>query len=239
MSSDVLESIAQLTPDDYIHAFEVIQPTERQWEMLRIHMSAPDQIITAGHLASALGFLSWRSANLHYGKFAGKICAVLNINPSTNLAVLVGFYKTPGLEWELQLRPAVIDALVKLGFSEHTYRLQEEYGQDTELVEGAAYTVQVNAYERNPVARQRCIQHYGESCAVCGFNFGATFGEAASGYTHIHHLTPLATIGQEYVVDPIQDLRPVCANCHAVIHMRTPAYTLDEVKAMRAGAGGA
>lgn len=239
MSSDALESIDQLTPDDYIRAFEAVQPTEQQWEMLRIHMAAPDQVITARHMASALGFPNWHSANLHYGKFAGKIGSALNINPSTNLVVLVELYKIPDLEWEWQLRNSVIEALVKLGFSEHTYRLQEEYGQDTELVEGAAYTVQVNAYERNPVARQKCIQHYGESCVVCGFNFGATFGVAASGYIHVHHLTPLATVGQEYIVNPIQDLRPVCANCHAVIHMRTPAYTLDEVRAMRSGAGGA
>ena len=239
MSSDDLELIDQLTPDDYVHAFEAVQPTAQQWEMLRSHMAAPDQIITARHLASALGFPNWRSANLHYGKFAGKICAALNIKPSTNIVVLVDLYKTPGLEWELQLRPAVIDALVKLGFSEHSYRLQEEYGQGTELVEGAAYTVQVNAYERNPVARQKCIAHYGESCAVCGFNFGAAFGEAALGYIHVHHLTPLTTVGQEYVVNPIQDLRPVCANCHSVIHMRTPPYSLAEVQAMRAGASGA
>lgn len=239
MSSDALESATRLTSDDYIRAFKIVHPTEQQWEMLRIHMSAPDQIITASKMASALGFPNWRAANLHYGKFAGKICSALNIDLSSNILVLVELYKIPGVGYELRLRDPVVEALIKLGFSENPYPVQEEYGLNIELTEGAAYTVQVNAYERNPVAREKCIQHYGVNCVVCDFNFGVIFGESASGYIHVHHLTPLATIGREYILDPIQDLRPVCPNCHAVIHMRTPPYTIDEVRAMRANAGGA
>jgi predicted HNH restriction endonuclease len=33
-------------------------------------------------------------------------------------------------------------------------------------------------------------------------------------------------------VDPIADLRPVCPNCHAVIHRANPPYTLDDVRDM-------
>jgi predicted HNH restriction endonuclease len=42
----------------------------------------------------------------------------------------------------------------------------------------------------------------------------------------------LASIGKEYVVNPVKDLRPVCSNCHAVIHLRQPPYSIDEVKHM-------
>lgn len=35
--------------------------------------------------------------------------------------------------------------------------------------EGAVRKVLVNAYERNPEARRRCIEHYGSDCFVCGF----------------------------------------------------------------------
>jgi predicted HNH restriction endonuclease len=40
----------------------------------------------------------------------------------------------------------------------------------------------------------------------------------------------LAQIGDAYQVDPIQDLCPVCPNCHAVIHRHDPAYTIEEVR---------
>ena len=38
-------------------------------------------------------------------------------------------------------------------------------------------------------------------------------------------------MGGQYEVDPIKDLRPVCPNCHAVLHRRIPAYRIEEVRA--------
>jgi predicted HNH restriction endonuclease len=36
-------------------------------------------------------------------------------------------------------------------------------------------------------------------------------------------------IGQpKYVVDPVNDLKPVCPNCRAMIHRRTPPYSLED-----------
>lgn len=119
------------------------------------------------------------------------------------------------------------------------WQFQEELPADAPLFEGARLVVQVSAIERNPIARQKCIAHYGTSCSVCGFNFGATYGNSAEAYIHAHHLKPLASIGGEYVIDPIKDLRPVCANCHAVIHLRQPPYSIEEVKGMRRSDGDA
>jgi predicted HNH restriction endonuclease len=98
------------------------------------------------------------------------------------------------------------------------------------LVEGAVCRVSVNAYERNPEARRQCIEAHGTSCCICGFSFGAVYGEVAEGYIHVHHLRSLSEIGGEYVVDPVTDLRPVCPNCHAVLHRRIPAFTIEEVR---------
>ena len=39
--------------------------------------------------------------------------------------------------------------------------------------------------------------------------------------------------GEAYVLDPLQDLVPVCPNCHAVIHLRREGvYGVEEVRAM-------
>ncbi|WP_371416419.1 HNH endonuclease [Dolichospermum sp. UHCC 0299] len=77
---------------------------------------------------------------------------------------------------------------------------------------------------------KKCISHYGTSCFVCGFNFGKIFGELGEGFIHVHHLKPLSQIGTEYEVDPVKDLRPVCPNCHAMIHRKSPPLSIDEIK---------
>lgn len=238
MADDAIRQIESLTSREYVDALRRSEPTERQWEMLRIHCAAPGQAITARHLARAIGFKDWNGINLHYGKFAGKLCKDLGVSPSVNLSVLVEFFAGPGEECELCLRPAVVEALKEFGISgRDTWQLQEEFSSEESLVEGASFTVRVNAFERNPVARQKAINYYGTECVVCGFSFGTAYGNVADGYIHVHHLQALASIGEEYVVDPIKDLRPVCANCHAVIHMRQPLYSIEEVKNMLKGDG--
>jgi len=99
------------------------------------------------------------------------------------------------------------------------------------LTEGAKKQIVVNAHERNPKAREECIKKYGLSCTVCGFNFEEVYGNIGKGFIHVHHLREISTIGQSYEVDPIKDLRPVCPNCHAMLHRRkTPVYSIEEMK---------
>jgi predicted HNH restriction endonuclease len=33
-------------------------------------------------------------------------------------------------------------------------------------------------------------------------------------------------------LNPIKDLRPVCPNCHAMLHQKKPAYSIEELKAI-------
>lgn len=100
------------------------------------------------------------------------------------------------------------------------------------LREGSLKKVTVNAYERNRLARNLCIEHYGVSCSVCNFNFEEVFGEIGKVFIHVHHLKLLSEIGEEYVIDPIEDLRPVCPNCHSMIHKRKPPFAIDELQAL-------
>lgn len=99
-------------------------------------------------------------------------------------------------------------------------------------VEGTTRRILVNAVERDPRARRACIAHFGPACVVCGMNFAAHYGPRAAGLIHVHHLAPLASLATAREVDPIRDLRPVCPNCHAVIHRQDPPYTPEEVAHM-------
>jgi len=102
----------------------------------------------------------------------------------------------------------------------------------TAYQEGAVRQVTVNAYERNQEAREECFRHPGRSCIICGFNFRLAYGAEAADYIQVHHIKPIARAGGSYVLDPIKDLRPVCPNCHAVIHRRDPPFEIAEVKRM-------
>ena len=111
-------------------------------------------------------------------------------------------------------------------------RLPEEVPNDSVFTEGSVQQILINRYERDPRAREECIRHYGTICDLCKFDFVAEYGEVMVGFIHVHHLNPLSSLGADYEVDPILDLRPVCPNCHAVLHRREPPYSLDEVREM-------
>lgn len=108
--------------------------------------------------------------------------------------------------------------------------LAEEVLDNEVFTEGSVVRVSVNRYERDPVARRRCIKVFGPICAVCGFDFASVYGGSMHGFIHVHHLTPLHEVGQGYIVNPQTDLVPVCPNCHAVIHSKRPPFSIGEVR---------
>lgn len=111
-----------------------------------------------------------------------------------------------------------------------THPFPDEVAEAEEHIEGAVRRVSVNRYERDPEARAKSIQHYGPRCQVCSFDFEVIYGTLGEGFIHVHHTVPLSQVGKSYVVDPIKDLRPVCPNCHAMLHKRVPPYTIDELR---------
>ena len=102
-----------------------------------------------------------------------------------------------------------------------TVRLPEEVPERSTYSEGSVQRILVNRYERDLRAREKCLRHYGTTCALCGFDFVAVYGKVMEGFIHVHHLKSISSVGVQYEVDPIEDLRPVCPNCHAVVHRRS------------------
>lgn len=125
---------------------------------------------------------------------------------------------------------AIIVRHEKLLISKSEKIYSEEIEDVETLIEGIKKTVIVNSFERNQVVRAKCIKHYGVKCAACEFDFEVVYGEIGRDFIHVHHLTPLSEIREGYEVDPISDLRPVCPNCHAMLHRRNPPFTIDELK---------
>lgn len=94
--------------------------------------------------------------------------------------------------------------------------------QETGYVEGGVQRAEINRYERNPLNRKLCLAAKGYDCAICGMNFEQTYGELGHHFIHVHHIVPVSKIGTDYIIDPLKDLIPVCPNCHAMLHRKSP-----------------
>lgn len=108
----------------------------------------------------------------------------------------------------------------------------EEILNYEELYEGTGRKIIVNSYERNSIARKKCIEYHGTNCIVCDFKFRDIYGKFAEDFIHVHHIVPLSEINKEYIIDYKRDLVPVCPNCHAMLHrIKDSNYlTVDELR---------
>ena len=135
----------------------------------------------------------------------------------------------------ISVRPEIVDELEALWFNfladknNNHFILSENEIQRT-YTEGTPNQIIMTKYERNPHARKVCISHHGLSCIVCGFNFEKTYGQIGKDYIHVHHLNQISNIGEKYEINPIEDLVPVCPNCHSIIHKRKLPLTIEEMK---------
>lgn len=144
-----------------------------------------------------------------------------------------------GVNWNTQVSGITVEPEIARALEQEWGRRVGSYFEpipeeilDADYPEGGQHIVAVNAYERNAAARAACIAHYGVECNLCGFDFAQAYGKEAAGIIHVHHLVPVAKVRKHYSINPIADLRPVCPNCHAVLHRREPPYTLDEMRAL-------
>lgn len=108
--------------------------------------------------------------------------------------------------------------------------IEDDTAQSIGYSEGDVERTEVNRYERNPLNRKLCLEAKGYTCAVCGMNFEKVYGDIGYHYIHVHHIVPVSKIGPGYIIDPIKDLVPVCPNCHAMLHRKTPPYLPEELR---------
>lgn len=89
---------------------------------------------------------------------------------------------------------------------------------EEELTEGKIRQVSLTAHERNRLLRKRCLSYYGYRCRVCGMDFEEQYGEIGKDFIEVHHLNPISQTAGEHELDPINDMVPLCSNCHSMIH---------------------
>ena len=88
--------------------------------------------------------------------------------------------------------------------------------------------INVNIYERSTKLRNIAIEYFKKPdwklyCECCSFNFDSFYGEnIAKNYIEIHHKKPIYQFEwddfEANVTESLNNLSPICANCHRMIH---------------------
>ncbi|RZJ98982.1 MAG: restriction endonuclease, partial [Flavobacterium sp.] len=81
---------------------------------------------------------------------------------------------------------------------------------------------------RNRSLIERAKKRLGTNCCVCDFNFIDKYGDYGKDFVEIHHLIPISD--GERKTDIESDLRPVCSNCHRMLHRNKKMLTIQELK---------
>lgn len=199
----------------------------------------PKGIIGCGYVSSSpYPLRHWDEVKAAEGKVALRtdlLFKSLSEEPIVSLAILQERF--PDFKWTPEAGGLTIPDLIA---NEIFPEIQgsSSFGFATEspaavrlYAEGKVKTVTTRTYDRSPYARQACIEHYGYNCVVCKFNFEKAYGDIGRGYIEVHHLRQIADVGEEYLVDPVKDLRPVCANCHRILHKCRPPLAIEDLLA--------
>lgn len=108
----------------------------------------------------------------------------------------------------------------------------------TGAVEGSVAYRLHKVRERSPSNRAAALLYHGNKCAACSFLFDEVYTQAhAKGFIEVHHVKPLSA-GEQFV-DPLQDLVPLCANCHRMVHRRADTWlTITQLRELLEAAKG-
>ena len=114
--------------------------------------------------------------------------------------------------------------------SAETFKIQDIV---EEYEEGSILDCHGSKYERNRKARKECLEYYGYTCRVCGFDFEKQYGEIGHEFIEVHHRIEVSSYGgTNHKVHPIKDLIPVYSNCHSMLHRTRPAMSIADLNSL-------
>lgn len=79
-----------------------------------------------------------------------------------------------------------IQSIGPTGISEDEIKVIPSFAKKVSMI--------INKYERDPVKRQDCLDHFGYRCQICNFSFKEVYGELGEDFCHVHHIEPLAKL---------------------------------------------
>lgn len=108
-----------------------------------------------------------------------------------------------------------------------------EVNDDTENrgwdVEGALSLKLSRSYERSRINRALCLAEHGYTCRACGILMEDKYGQAGREFAEVHHVLPVSLMETPRPVDPINELVPLCPNCHSIAHRKNPPFEIEAI----------
>lgn len=126
--------------------------------------------------------------------------------------------------------PAIKWSKLMIGLPLSLLTLAPLYDDVSPETEGAKKLQQSIRYERSRVNRAICLDKYGYTCQACGMNFEESYGSLGKDFIHVHHIIPVSGLGENYALDPLTELVPLCPNCHAMVHRVDPPMPIEQLK---------
>jgi 5-methylcytosine-specific restriction enzyme A len=202
-----------------------------------MRVSHSDSGIVGFGFSTSIPFIHphWQEDKAALGKTATSITvAFTKISDTSLISVDELNNKFPNFLWTPQKSgsriPLEIENYLVSRLSFDTTELASEITKQQLYKEGLIRHITVKNYERNGLARKKCIEHYGVRCFICNFSFDEQYeGMMPEGYIEVHHLKPISSYDEEHYIDPIDDLRPLCANCHRMVHLNKSNNSIDEL----------
>ena len=107
---------------------------------------------------------------------------------------------------------------------------------DENIITEGQLSTRTAAYRtRSRQLRNAAVEHYTRDgmirCAACSFDFGLAYVDVGDGYIQIHHLEPISFGGERELPleEAILKVRPLCANCHVIVHRRDPWLSIENL----------
>jgi hypothetical protein len=115
----------------------------------------------------------------------------------------------------------------------HCHVLEQDIDiHELSVSEGNSIFVAHIRHERNQTIIKAKKRHAKSlDCEICGFSLVRVYGANAKDYCEVHHLIQLSEAERE-TETYIKALAILCSNCHRVVHLRNPPFSLNEVKCM-------
>lgn len=96
-----------------------------------------------------------------------------------------------------------------------------------EFLEGFKTELSIENSSRNRDLIKLAKEIHGTNCVVCGFSFERKYGQHGKNFIEIHHLIPIKDGIRKSTID---DVVPVCSNCHRMLHKGKTMLSIEYLK---------
>lgn len=217
----------------YSEAIDIKKGTERKYllelgfvDVLKMPSTTFREKVIEAFLKWSRKVKQYEFTRSFYEYEAGKLDFELMVHESVLPSVYDKAIKKERKKLGVKLDPVLSKVKKTKKFKEPT---KEEI--ETARTEGFKREIirEINFRDRKVVELAKRLKN-GTTCAVCQFNFEKEFGAHGEGFIEMHHLHSIAHGERKTTV---KDLRPVCSNCHRMLHRGKEILTINHLREIR------